>query len=52
MTGATRRNIWFPDDLWKRIEAAAAQEGAKRGKPVSVAEWVRTACEEKLERGS
>lgn len=47
---ATRRNIYFPDDLWERIEAAAADEGAKRKRPMSVAEWVRNACEKELRR--
>ena len=43
-----RRYIFLPDDLWKRIQQAAANEGAKRGKPVSASEWIREACEERM----
>lgn len=47
---ATRRNITFPDDLWERIVKAAAQEQAHTGIRVPTAEWIRTACEERLAR--
>lgn len=37
----TRRNMMLPDSLWSKVLKAAADEGAKRGKPMSAAEWVR-----------
>jgi hypothetical protein len=48
----TRRGIWIPDDLWQRIQRAAAESGAREGRPVSAAEWIRAAGREKLERDS
>ena len=42
----TRRNMMYPDDLWAKILAKVADEGAKRGKPMSVAEWVRGVLEQ------
>lgn len=47
---ATRRNVSFPDDLRRRIEASAAKAGADRGGPMTPAGWVWTACEETLAR--
>ena len=47
---ATKRNVVFPDVLWQRIEMAAAKAGAKAGKPQPTSEWVRSACEQRLER--
>ncbi len=41
----TRRNMMLPDSLWSKIQQAAADEGAKIGKPVSAAAWVRKALE-------
>lgn len=38
-----RRSMCIPDDLWKRIQRAAAILGAKEGKPISVSEWIRRA---------
>lgn len=49
---ATKRNVVFPDDLWQKIEKAAAKEGHRAGKPQSVAEWIRTACEMRLRERS
>jgi len=37
----TRRNLVIPDDLYTQIQKAAADEGARQGRPVSVSEWVR-----------
>jgi len=45
---ATRRNIWIPDDLWRQIVRAAAAEQQEKGEPVSAAEWIRTAIEQRL----
>ena len=45
-----RRNLYIPDDLYERIRRAAAEEGARRGQPMSVSEWLREAAEEKIER--
>ena len=45
-----RHNIWFPPDLWALIQQAAAEEGARRGQPMSTAEWLREAAREKMER--
>ena len=44
-----RFNITMPDDLWARIQRAAANAGAERGKPMSVSEWLRSVVLEKLE---
>lgn len=44
-----RHNVWFPPDLWALIQKAAAEEGARRGQPMSVAEWIREAIRERLE---
>lgn len=48
MTDNKRRCLWIPDELWERIQKAAAQQGAKEGKPVAVAEWIRQAIEKAL----
>ena len=45
----TRRNVSISDELWARVERAAAEEGAKRGKPLPVSEWLRGIILEKLE---
>jgi len=50
VTDSTRRNIYFPDDLWDEAQRAALKEGAARGVPVTVSEWVREAVQERLER--
>jgi len=44
----SRRNIWIPDELWARVQEAAAQAWVDEGKPVSVAEWVRRALTKAL----
>ena len=49
---ATRRNIYFPDDLWQRITKAAGKEQARTGEAVTVSEWVRQACEDRLTRNT
>ena len=43
-----RYNISVPDDLWARIQQAAAKAGAERGKPMSVSEWLRSLVHEKI----
>ena len=43
-----RYNISMPDDLWGRIQQAAAKAGAERGKPMSVSEWLRSLVLERL----
>ena len=45
-----RHNFWFPDELYARLQAAAAQAGEKEGKPISVAKWVRRTLEAELDR--
>lgn len=44
-----RRNVWIPDALWRRIQRAAAREGAERGETVSAAEYIREAVEARLD---
>lgn len=44
----SRRTISISDELWARVEQAAAEEGAKRGKPLPVSEWLRGLILEKL----
>ena len=46
---STRRNIYMDDDLHRRIQQAALREGVERGEPVSVSEWIREACEARLD---
>ena len=41
----TQYNLRLPANLVRKIKAAAAEEGARRGEPITVAQWVR----EKLE---
>ncbi len=43
-----RHNILMPDDLWGEIERATANAGAKRGKKLSVSEWLRAVVTAKL----
>ena len=39
----SRHNISIPDDeLWARVQKAAAEEGARQGRTVSVSEWIRS----------
>ena len=45
MDRMTRRNMMLPDWLWWKILQAAADEGAKQGKPMSAAAWIRAALE-------
>ena len=37
----SNHNLSMSDELWARVERAAAEEGAKRGKPLPVSEWLR-----------
>jgi hypothetical protein len=50
MTPATRRNIYFPDDLWQRITRAAGRKQAEKGESYSLSDWIRDACEKELKR--
>ena len=50
MTMMKRHNILMSDDLWAEIEKATATAGAKRGKSLSVSEWLRAVVMEKLRR--
>ena len=44
----TRRNMMLPDELWAKIQQAAADLGAELGKPVSASEWIRRTLEAAL----
>ena len=46
----SRRQIVFPDDLYAEVVRATAREQVETGKTVSVAEWIREACRQRLER--
>lgn len=48
---STRRNLWIPDELWRRAQQAALKEALRIGRPVSVSEWVRRAMKKRLEGG-
>lgn len=38
------------DPLYEEVRRAALRAGADRGEVVTISEWVREACREKLER--
>lgn len=40
----------MPTDLWDRTRTAAASETGRRGRTVSVSEWIREAIAQRLER--
>lgn len=42
------RTLRLPSDLWEHLEQYAAELGARRGKPVSVAEAVRQILERSM----
>lgn len=44
----SRHNIWIPDELWARVQIAAAKAGVAERRPIPVAEWVRRALEAAL----
>jgi hypothetical protein len=48
--GSPIRQVRVDKDRWKRIQAAAANEGARRGKPYTVSEWIRAAIDAYLGR--
>jgi len=48
--GSPIRQIRIDAATWVRVQRAAAIEGARRGKPYSVSEWVRAAVECALSR--
>ena len=43
-------NFSLPEELWTSIQRAAANAGAKRGKPMTVSEWIRSAVIAKLQQ--
>jgi hypothetical protein len=45
-----RLNIPVDAELLERVKLAALRLGLDRGEAMSVSEWVREACTEKLER--
>ena len=45
-----RHNFWIPDELYARLQAAAAQAGVDEGKPISVSAWVRRTLEAALKK--
>lgn len=46
--GSPIRQVRIDRKTWALMQRAAAAEGAKRGKPYSVSEWVRAAIVEAL----
>jgi len=50
MTPSRRRNIYLPDELWRRVVEAAARLSLATGEQVSASEWIRDAIEQRLER--
>lgn len=36
-----RRSIFMRDELWSKVQKAAAAEGMKRGEPMHASEWIR-----------
>ena len=42
----------LPEELLAKVRAAAAAEGAARGRPVSVSEWCRAVLEAAVGGGS
>lgn len=44
----SRHNLSISDELWAKVQKAAAEEGAKRGKPMPVSEWLRGLIIEKI----
>ena len=46
----SRLNLRVPAELLDRIERAAAEEGARRGQPVGVSQFVREVLELRLRR--
>lgn len=47
-TQDARLHLVMPAKMKEQIERATAQEGAERGRPMSVSEWVRNAIREAL----
>ncbi len=45
-TKNVRLTLELPDTLKAEVEQAAADEGAAKGRPVSVSEWVRGVLEQ------
>lgn len=45
-----RFNLSINKDIIAQVQKAAAEEGAKRGKSMSIAEWIREAVVAKLGR--
>jgi hypothetical protein len=47
---AHRRNLVIPSDLYESAREAAALEGARLRRTVSISEWVREAIAQRLQR--
>lgn len=45
-----RKNLYLTDELWDRVREAALKESVRAGRVVSASEWVRRACESRLEQ--
>lgn len=50
MADADRRNIVVPDELWTGVRRAAALQSIAEDRTVSLSEWIRDACRQRLER--
>ena len=42
----------MPPEMWKRVQQAAREEGAREGKYISASDWVRRAIAAKLGRAN
>lgn len=45
----SRRSIVIADDLWSRMQQAAADQSAREGRTVHVSEWLREAARRRLD---
>ena len=50
MSAMTRRNIFFPEEMWAQLLAVAIELSSREGKQVSVAEAMRRILERSLKR--
>ena len=50
VTDKHRHNVSMPPELWQRVKQAAADEGAKQGRPMSISAWLRSLVLAKLGR--
>lgn len=47
-----RRNVYLPDEDWKRLRRLAANAGARRGSTMSVSEYLRELISDAAARAS